>query len=258
MSDADGRTADRAGAETGDSLVLARHDRDGYGAAQYAPGDEAEIVKRFAPMVKSLASHLKGRLPESILVDDLIQAGMIAVLRLMRVGYLDELAGGQLRQAIRNAMIDEVRRESWAPVRTIRRAKNAAAAMRNLERRLGRHASDDELAIEMGLSLADYHDLLIEVAGIRLLELDELGEEHGESSGSDSPESALHKDRIIAALAEAVESLPDREKLVVSLYYERSLNMDEVGAILGFDKSTVCRAHGRALLRLRSALDGWK
>jgi RNA polymerase sigma factor FliA len=256
MSDADAEAAGRPAppTEADAALVLVAHERGGYGAAQFIDTDETEIIKQYAPMVKSLASHLKGRLPESILIEDLVQAGMIAVLRLMRIGYLEQLANGPLRHAIRNAMIDEARRETWAPVRTIRRAKMAAAAMRNLEARLGRHAGDEELAAEMGLTLDEYHDLLIELAGIRLLELDEIVE----SAASDSPESALHQDRIIAALAEAVESLPDREKLVVSLYYERSLNMDEVGAILGLDKSTVCRAHGRALLRLRGALDGWK
>ncbi|MGH6989092.1 MAG: sigma-70 family RNA polymerase sigma factor [Stellaceae bacterium] len=234
--------------------VLSSHDREGYGIAQLVETDETEIIKQYAPMVKSLASHLKGRLPESILIEDLVQAGMIAILRLTRVGYLNQLGGKPLRNAIRNAMIDEARRETWAPVRTIRRAKTAALAMRAVEARLGRHASDEELAAELGLSLEDYHELLIELAGIRLLELDEIVENEGE----DSPESALQRERITAALADAIESLPDREKLVVSLYYERSLNMDEVGVILGFDKSTVCRAHGRALLRLRSALDGWK
>jgi RNA polymerase sigma factor FliA len=240
-------------------LVLARRSEDGYAAAEYAQTDESEIVKKYAPMVKSLASHMRGRLPATVQLEDLIQAGMIAVLRLVRVGYLARLGEGPLRRSIRNAMIDEARRESWAPVRIIRRAKAAAAAMTTLERRLGRHAADEELAAEMGLSLADYHELLMEVAGIRLLELDQfVAREDDLPSGSDNPEATLHRDRIVAALAGAVESLPDREKLVVSLYYERNLNMDEVGEILGFDKSTVCRAHGRALLMLRSALQGWK
>lgn len=242
-----------------DSLVLVRRDREGYGAVRYTQIDEAEIVKQYAPVVKAVAMHLKGRLPASIQAEDLMQAGMIAVLRLVRVGYLDQLGEGPLRRSIRNAMIDEARRESWAPVRTIRRAKQAATAMRNLEVRLGRHGTDEELAAEMGLSLDEYNELLLEIAGIRVLELDELMDRDEEPTiGADNPEAALHRDRIVSALATAVESLPDREKLVVSLYYEQSLNMDEVGAILGFDKSTVCRAHGRALLMLRSALEGWK
>jgi RNA polymerase sigma factor FliA len=250
---------DQVVAPTDEPLAIIRRTEESYAAAEFAQTDETEIVKKYAPTVKRLAAHMKGRLPATVQLEDLIQAGMIAVLRLVRVGYLARLGEGPLRRSIRNAMIDEARRESWAPVRIVRRAKAAAAAMRTLERRLGRHATDEELAAEMRLSLAEYHELLIDVAGIRLLDLDQFVEhEEDLTNGTDNPEATLHRDRIVAALAGAVESLPDREKLVVSLYYERNLNMDEVGEILGFDKSTVCRAHGRALLMLRSALQGWK
>ncbi|MGH6981366.1 MAG: sigma-70 family RNA polymerase sigma factor, partial [Stellaceae bacterium] len=210
--------------------VLAQRNDDSYAAADFVQTDETEIVKKYMPVVKSLAVHMKGRLPATVQLEDLVQAGMIAVLRLVRVGYMARLGEGGLRRSIRNAMIDEARRESWAPVRIVRRAKEAAAAMRGLEFRLGRHPTDDELAAEMRLSLAEYHELLIEVAGIRLLELDQFVDgEDDLASGTDNPEASLHKDRIVAALAGAVESLQDREKLVVSLYYERNLNMDEVG-----------------------------
>ncbi|HEX4113007.1 MAG TPA: sigma-70 family RNA polymerase sigma factor [Stellaceae bacterium] len=257
MPGASATAASNQPAEAEELLLL--HPAESYAAADYAQTDETEIIKLYAPVVKSMATHMKGRLPTSVQLEDLIQAGMIAVLRLVRVGYLARFGEGPLRRSIRNAMIDEARRESWAPVRIIRRAKAAANAMRELEGRLGRHATDEELAAEMALSLAEYHELLVEVAGIRLLELDEIiDREEDLATGTDNPEATLHHDRIVAALAGAVESLPDREKLVVSLYYERNLNMDEVGEILGFDKSTVCRAHGRALLMLRSALQGWK
>jgi len=260
MSGASATTAsDQPAPEGEDSLLLVRRAEASYAAAEYAEIDETALIKKYTPVVKSLAAHMKGRLPPGVQLEDLVQAGMIAVLRLVRVGYLARLGEGPLRRSIRNAMIDEARRESWAPVRIVRRAKAAAEAMRQLERRLGRHATDDELAAEMGLSLADYHELLMEVAGIRLLELEDFTDREDElPTNADDPEATLHRDRIVAALAVAVESLPDREKLVVSLYYERSLNMDEVGEILGFDKSTVCRAHGRALLMLRSALQGWQ
>jgi len=231
---------------------------ENYRAGGYTAIDETEIVVKYAPVVKSLAMYLKGRLPEGVLLEDLVQAGMMAVLRLVRAGYLERIGDGPLRRSIKNAMIDEARRETWAPVRTIRRAKEAAAAMRAIERRLGRRGTDEELAAEMILSLSEYYELLTEVAGIRLLDVDELvGREEGLPNGADDPETNMQKDRIVAALAAAVESLPEREKLVVSLYYERGLNMEEVGHVLGFDKSTVCRSHGRALLMLRSALDGW-
>ena len=249
-----------AAPEIGDATLLdGPGGREGYAATQYAEIDEAGTIERYVPTVKSLAAHLKGRLPDTVQLEDLVQAGMMAVLRLLRVGGLAETADGPLRRSIMNAMIDEARRETWAPVRTIRRAKAAAAAMRAVEQRLGRHGNDEELAAEMSLSLEQYHELLMEVAGIRLLDLEQFaGDEDGLPGDGDNPETALHKDRIVAALSKAIASLPERERLVISLYYDNALNMDEVGEVLGFDKSTVCRSHGRALLMLRGALQGWK
>jgi RNA polymerase sigma factor FliA len=107
----------------------------------------------------------------------------------------------------------------------------------------------------MGIALADYHRLLMDIAGMRLLQIDEFDErEEAQLQVAGSQETSLHRSRLMAALAAAIAALPEREKLVVSLYYEHELNMEEVGKVLGLDKSTVCRAHGRALLQLRGAL----
>ncbi len=230
----------------------------GFRAAYCAELDETEIIRRYVPMVKRLALHLKGRLPDSVQLDDLVQAGLIAVLRIVRRGVAAQIRDPPLRRSIVNAMIDEARRDTWAPVRTVRLAKAATRAMGALKRRLGRDASDDEVAAELGLPLAEYHGVLVEIAGIRLLQIDEF--ENGEDSGLqvlDTPAATLDRARMLADLVRAIAALPEREKIVVSLYYEHELNMDEVGRVLGLDKSTVCRAHGRALLMLRAALGGW-
>jgi RNA polymerase sigma factor for flagellar operon FliA len=217
--------------------------------------DEAETVRRYVPMVKRMAAHLKGRLPEPVQLDDLTQAGLIAVLRLARHGGTAQLSEPALRQAIRNAMIDEARREAWAPVRTVRLAKAAAEAMRAIRRRTGEDGSDEEVAAEMGVPLAEYRRVLLDIAGIRLLPLDAFADD-GEARlpSADNQETSLATRRVRAALSAAIAALPERERLVISLYYEHELNMEEVGRVLGLNKSTVCRAHGRALLRLRSAL----
>src|SRR5690349_23851080 len=131
--------------------------RGGYGASACHECDEAAVVRQYVPMVKRIAQHLKGRLPETVQLDDLIQAGMIAVLRLMRQGGGAPLHDLPLHRTIVNAMIDEARREAWAPVRTVRLAKTAAQAMRAVKARLGRDGSDEEIAAEMGLSLDGYH-----------------------------------------------------------------------------------------------------
>src|SRR5271155_5460775 len=141
--------------------------RSGYGSQL----DEAEIIRQFVPVVKRLALRLKGRMPETVQLDDLIQAGLIAVLRLARPGGLAPAADPALHRSIVNAMIDESRREVWAPVRTVRLAKSASQAMQTVKLRLGRDGSDDEIAAEMGIGLADYHAVLVEIAGIRLLDI---------------------------------------------------------------------------------------
>lgn len=226
------------------------------GSASYrAELDETEIITQHVPMVKRLAIHLKARLPEGVQVDDLIQAGLLAVLRIVRRAAARYADDALLRRAVRNAMIDEARRESWAPTRMLRFAKAAGAAMRAVKQRTGRNGSDEEIAAELGITRAQYDQRLIDVAGMRLFDLAELDEGCERALQIDgSQEDALHQSRVAAALAAAVASLPEREKLVVSLYYEHELNMEEIGEVLGLDKSTICRAHGRALLMLRNAM----
>jgi RNA polymerase sigma factor for flagellar operon FliA len=231
----------------------------GFGGGYAAQVDEAEIIRQFVPVVKRLALRLKGRMPETVQLDDLIQAGLIAVLRLARHGTLAPSTDPVLQRSIVNAMIDEARREAWAPVRTVRLAKSVNQAMRAVKLRLGRDGTDDEVAAEMRIPLTDYHGVLVEIAGIRLLDINEF-EDHANDQMQevDERDAAIDKGRVMNALAESIAALPEREKLVLSLYYEQELNMEEVGAVLGLDKSTVCRIHGRALLMLRDVLADWR
>jgi len=244
------RALDRPGTDS----VAAPSPRGGYGAQV----DESDIVREFVPIVKRLALRLKGRMPETVQLDDLIQAGLIAVLRLARHGGLAPAFDRVLQRSIVNAMIDEARREVWAPVRTVRLAKSASQAMQAVKLRFGRDGSDDEVAAEMGIALGDYHAALVEIAGIRLLDIAEFDETADDRlHAADNQDAALDKSRMMTALASSIAALPEREKLVLSLYYEQELNMEEVGAVLGLDKSTVCRVHGRALLMLRDVLGDW-
>jgi RNA polymerase sigma factor FliA len=238
----------------GRRTVAAPRAREGYGVP-FSERDEAAAVRRYMPLVKRLAMHVRGRLPETVQLDDLVQAGLIAVLRLLRSGAADAGSEAVLRRSIVNAMIDEARRETWAPVRTVRQARTAVAAMRAVRRRTGRDGSDEEIAAEMGIALDEYHRVLMDIAGMRLLQLDMFDESaEAQLQVAGTQEANLLRRRLLAALTAAIAGLPEREKLVVSLYYEQELNMAEVGKVLNLDKSTVCRAHGRALLMLREAL----
>ncbi|MBV8778916.1 MAG: sigma-70 family RNA polymerase sigma factor [Alphaproteobacteria bacterium] len=254
-TDADMVLLDRREANSGGGAPAGAGAEPGY-AAQV---DEGEVIRQFMPAVKRLALRLKARMPETVQLDDMIQAGLIAVLRLLRQGSIGSPAAPVAQRAIANAMIDEVRREAWAPVRTIRRAKEAARAMRAVKSRLGRDGGDEEIAAEMGIALGDYHAALLEIAGIRLLQIDEYDAAAEQPlQATDDQATALDRSRMMADLTESIAALPERERLVLSLYYEQELNMEEVGAVLGLDKSTVCRAHGRALLMLRSELGEWR
>ena len=258
-------TLERPHAEPGDEpgfappMPAVSRGRGGYPASYGAQVDESEIIRQFVPMVKRLALRLKGRMPETVQLDDLIQAGLIAVLRLARHGGLAPAADPALQRSIVNAMIDESRREVWAPVRTVRLAKSASQAMQSVKQRLGRDGTDDEIAAAMGIGLDEYHTALVEIAGIRLLDIAEF-DETGEDPlhAVDDQDADLDRSRMMALLAEAITALPEREKLVLSLYYEQELNMEEVGAVLGLDKSTVSRVHGRALLMLRDVMADWR
>ena len=248
---------------TDDAQLLERRAAGAPPAASRRPGyaaqlDEGEIVRQFVPVVKRLALRLKGRMPETVQLDDMIQAGLIAVLRLSRHAGLAPPTDAMLQRSIVNAMIDEVRREVWAPVRTVRLSKAAGQAMRAVKARLGRDGGDDEIAAEMGLGLDEYHALLVEIAGIRLLDIDEFDEASGDPlQAADDQAAVLDRSEMMTALATSIATLPEREKLVLSLYYEQELNMEEVGAVLSLDKSTVCRVHARALLMLRNGLSDW-
>jgi RNA polymerase sigma factor FliA len=227
------------------------------GAAYRDDIDEADLIRRYVPTVKRLAAHLQGRLP-AMQLDDLVQAGLIALLRLARRGDPLPLGDALLRRAIINAMFDEARRATWAPTRTVRLAKAAASAMRVVRKRLGRDGSDEEIAAELAITVAQYSELLVETAGISIFALEACddGAEAALRTEGDQ-EELLRQRRIAAALAAAVTALPERERTVISLYYEHELNMEEVGEVLGLDKSTISRSHGRALLMLRSALADW-
>lgn len=233
--------------------------RGGYQAGYASQIDEAEIVRHYVPLVKRLALRLKGRMPATVQLDDLIQAGLIVVLRLARQAGMAPTADPALQRSIMNAMIDEARRDTWAPVRTLRLAKSASQAMQAVKLRLGHDGGDEDVAVEMGIGLDEYHAVLVEIAGIRMLQIDEFDEAADDRlRAADDQDIELDRARMMEAVARSIAALPEREKLVLSLYYEQELNMDEVGAVLGLDKSTVSRIHGRALLMLRSALDGWR
>ena len=228
-----------------------------YGARRAA--DEArELVSRHAELVKRIAYHLVGRLPPSVEVDDLMQAGMLGLLEAAsnyapnRGASFETYAGIR----IRGAMIDALRKLDWAPRSVHRKARAVAAAVQEIERHTGRDARDTEIAARLGVPLEEYHSIVQDAASCRLATLDDTTAAAAEDAADPFRETAEEGFR--EALAQAIEGLPEREKLVMSLYYSDGLNLKEIGAVLKVTESRACQLHGQALVRLKARLSDWR
>lgn len=224
--------------------------------------DQDALIERHAPLVKRVAYHLMGRLPDTVQVEDLIQSGMIGLLEAVR--NYEQSHGASFETyagiRIRGAMLDEVRRNDWVPRSVHRRSREMAQAIRAVEGREGRDAQDSEIAAELGIGLEEYYHMLQDVSATRILSFDEIGYE--DESGVEMMPSAepgltdsLQREERVAELAAAVEQLPERESLVMSLYYSEELNLKEIGQVLGVSESRVCQIHSQALARMRARLN---
>jgi RNA polymerase sigma factor FliA len=226
-------------------------------AARRSPADA--LVERHADLVRRIAWHLAGRLPSSVEVEDLIQAGMIGLLEAAtnfsdgRGATFETYAGIR----IRGAMIDALRKLDWAPRSVHRRAREAAVAMREIEGREGREARDAEVAAAMGISIEDYAKIVQDAATCQVASIDETTGVTEIADVESDPLLDTEGGELREAVADAIAGLPERERLVMSLYYDEELNLKEIGAVLGVSESRVCQLHGQALVRLRSRLRSW-
>ncbi|MDA8483488.1 RNA polymerase sigma factor FliA [Pseudomonas resinovorans] len=237
-----------------------------YGKAQ-ARDSQHQLIERYAPLVKRIAYHLLARLPASVQVEDLMQSGMIGLLEASK--KYDGSKGASFETyagiRIRGAMLDEVRKGDWAPRSVHRNTRMVSDAIRTIEARTGRDAKDQEVAAELGLSLEDYYGILSDTLGSRLFSFDDLLQEgeHGslrEDAGVTqfSPSHDLEDERFQAALADAIANLPERERLVLALYYDEELNLKEIGEVLGVSESRVSQLHSQCAARLRARLGEWR
>ena len=231
----------------------------------YASGQsKSEVVEQHAALVKRIAYHLIARLPASVDVEDLIQAGMIGLLDASHQFNASQGASFETYAGIRirGAMLDEIRRNDWAPRSVHRKAREISEKMHEIEQRKGRNATDSEVAYALGLDLNEYHQHLQDSTGHQLFSLNDFtdndeNQAHPISDAPSAPDKEVQDNNFQAALAQAIDNLPERERLLMSLYYNDELNLKEIGEVLGVSESRVSQIHSQTVLRLRSKLRDW-
>lgn len=239
----------------------------GYSAALSTGNDSLnydELMTQHASLVKRIAYHLMGRLPSNIQQDDLIQAGLVGLFEAIK-GY-DCSRGASFetyaRIRIQGAMIDEVRRGDWTPRSVYRKSRQLSEAIRKIEVREGRDAKAIEVAELLEMDINDYNNLVSEAAGCQVLSYEDLsgidiGQHETSSCEQRDPGKQLEESDFRHGLADKISGLPERERLVMALYYDEELNLREIGDVLGVSEGRVCQIHGQALVRLRARMSDW-
>lgn len=229
--------------------------------------DTQALLKQHSPLVRRLAHQMIAKLPANVEIDDLIQVGMIGLHDAL--GRFDAAQGVQFEtfasQRIRGAMLDELRGNDWMSRGNRRQQREIEAAVHRLEQRLGRAPQESEIAVEMGLALTDYQDLLTKVRGTQLVYLEDMsGDENSDDyldrhvvNDEANPLAMLQDHRMREALVEAIKHLPEREQYVMSMYYEHDMNLKEIAAVLKVTESRVCQLHSQSIARLRAKLRAW-
>jgi RNA polymerase sigma factor FliA len=227
--------------------------------------DREQLVQRFVPLVKRIAYHLMARLPASVQFEDIVQNGMIGLLDAM--DRFEEGFGAQFEtyatQRVRGAMLDGLRESDWLPRQLRREMRRIEATISQLEHAHGRTPSEKELAEALGMPLAEYQKILGDARGHQLLYLEDFNREGDEDflerhfvDNEADPLRQLEDRNLREVLVKSIENLPEREKLMMALYYEQELNLREIGEVMGVTESRVCQLHSQAIARLRAQVLG--
>ncbi|MFV0449035.1 MAG: RNA polymerase sigma factor FliA [Vibrio sp.] len=222
------------------------------------------FLEQYSVLVKRIAHHLIGRLPPNVLIDDLIQAGMIGLLEAQK--NYDGSKGASFETyagiRIRGAMLDDIRRGDWVPRSVHRHNREISQAISELEGILNRDPTDAEVAKHLNMPLDQYHTVLSDINCSRIVGIEDLGVSDDAISPLDddednSPFKDVADESFRKALIESIKSLPEREALVLSLYYDEELNLKEIGEVIGVSESRVSQILSQSMQRLRTKLSSW-
>jgi len=225
-----------------------------------------EIIVEYAPLVRFIAMKIASRLPANIELDDLISCGVIGLMD--AISKFDPSRDNKFKTyaefRIRGSILDELRSQDWVPRSVREKTKTLERAYAKLERDFGRPATDDEMCAELECSLEDFHEMLNKSKSVSLLNIDDSttfsrGDkklmmgllEHRRSS---NPYSAVNYKRAQGIIRDGIKALPEKQRLVLSLYYFEDLNLKEIGQVLDVTESRVSQLHTQAIFKLKAKL----
>lgn len=232
---------------------------------QFDAFEREELIRSYLPLVKKVVHRLSGRLPKEIDMQEMLNSGIIGLVDAFeKFDPAHETNFSTYAQfRIRGAILDSFRSQDWLPRSMRHKSHRIEMAYHRIEQRLGRAASDEEVAEELGITLEELQQVLGEVGNIVMLSFEELGFGHGEerfnaedwlvSRGQDPLHNILGGERI-DLIARSLDRLPDKERLVISLYFYEELNLKEIAEILGVTESRASQIRSRALIRLKNYL----
>lgn len=233
-----------------------------YSSVAPESGQSAEqLILLNVELVKRIARHLAARLPSTVDIDDLMQAGMLGLLE--AANNFDPSRGACFATyagiRIRGAMLDDIRKYDWTPRSVHHKYRKIADAISTIEAETGRHAEPDQVMARLGITADEYHKILADSSCSRLFSLEETIEDPYCQRGmpaadTSTPDQEVYQQQFRDRLAQSISELPERQSLVLSLYYERELNLKEIGEVLQVSESRVCQIHGQAVLRLRAMI----
>lgn len=234
----------------------------------FDPSDRDGLIFQYTPLIKFIANRIAIRLPPHIEINDLISSGVLGLID--AIGKYDPSREAQFKTyaefRIRGAMLDELRSMDWVP-RSVRQKSNKIEnAFARLEQELGRPAEDEEVAKWLGVEIGEFQDMVSRSAGLAILSLDEVIDFSGEGEGGrsildtlsgleeDNPQAKHAFEELKHLLAQAIDALPERERLVLSLYYHEEMSMKEIGQVMEITESRVSQIHSKAVTRIKGRL----
>ena len=226
-----------------------------------------EVIKQYSPMIKYVANRIAMRLPPHIEMDDLVSVGVLGLID--AITKYDPTRGAKFKTyaefRVRGAILDELRSMDWVPRSVRQKASNIDSVVQKLQSKLGRPPEDEEVAGEMGISLDQFFDTLNETKSMPVLSLEGLGiaKETGEQQslldclagkGDTDPQTQIRLNELKEIIAQAIDTLPEKARLMITLYYYEELTMKEIGAVLDVTESRVSQIHSKAVFKLCTEL----